>query len=82
MSKIKPRVADVVTDVVCPFYHKDDGLKVRCEGFCNAVTIQLSFTSLEQKQVHKHTHCMEFDGYPKCPIYPVINKQYMDEEKW
>ena len=49
MGKNKTRVADVVTDIVCPFYHKDDGLKIRCEGFCSTATIQLSFTSLEQK---------------------------------
>ena len=80
-EKRSARIADVVTDVVCPFYHRDDGLKVRCEGFCNTVTIQLSFKSKEQKQVHKHRHCMDFKGYPKCPLYPVINKQYESEAK-
>ena len=75
-EKRSPRLADVVTDVVCPFYHRDDGLKVRCEGFCKTVTIQLSFKNKEQKQIHRHQYCMDFKGYPKCPLYPVINKQY------
>ena len=74
-KKMKPNT-DVVTDVVCPFYHAEDGLKLRCEGFCRTVTLQLSFENKEQKQIHKHRHCMDFKGYYKCPLYPVINKQH------
>lgn len=67
---------DVATDVVCPFYHAEDGLKLRCEGFCETVTIQLYFSRKEQMQIHKHRHCMDIKGYPKCPLYPIIEKQY------
>jgi hypothetical protein len=70
---------DVVTDIVCPFYHAEMGLKLRCEGFCEAVTIQLSFLGKEQMQIHKHQHCMNIRGYRRCPIYPVINKQYEED---
>ena len=81
MGKKKKKTAEVdcVTDIVCPFYHAEDGLKVRCEGFCKTVTLQLSFASKEQKQMHKHQHCMDFKGYPKCPLYPIINRQYEEE---
>ena len=71
---------DVVTDVVCPFYHAEEGLRIKCEGFCEAVTIQLYFSHKELMQLHKHMHCMDFIGYPRCPLYPVIAKQYKEDK--
>jgi hypothetical protein len=27
-------------------------------------------------QMHKERHCNSIDGYRKCPLYSVINRQY------
>lgn len=62
--------------VVCPFYHKEEATKILCEGFCKTTSLQTSFQTREQLQLHKERHCNEMKGYPKCPLYAVINRQY------
>ena len=66
----------VSKEVVCPFYKQEEGLKLRCEGFCNSCSLQISFTRKELLQLHKERHCNSFKGYPKCPLFPAINRQY------
>lgn len=63
-------------EVVCPFYHKEEATKILCEGFCKSCSLQMSFTKKEQLLAHKARYCNTFKGYPQCPLYPVINKQY------
>jgi nitrate reductase assembly molybdenum cofactor insertion protein NarJ len=63
-------------EVVCPFYHKEEATKILCEGFCKSCSLQTSFAKNEQLLAHKARYCNTFKGYPQCPLYPVINKQY------
>ena len=67
---------DTTPDVVCPFYHAEEGLRIKCEGYCSTNTLQICFTSKEYYKSHKFTHCMNMKGYRQCPLYGVINKQY------
>lgn len=68
----------VSNNVVCPFYHKEDaeGRKIFCEGFCKGNSLQISFKKIDQLMVHKDTHCNSMEGYKRCPLFPIINKQY------
>lgn len=75
----KKRKGDESPDVVCPFYHSEEGLKLRCEGFCCNNNLQISFNRKEQLVNHRHAYCMSFTGYPSCPLYSVIYKQYESE---
>lgn len=75
----------VSKEVVCPFYRQEEldhgqnrATKIRCEGFCKACSFQISFGRREELINHKERHCNSFEGFPKCPLYPVINKQYED----
>ena len=70
------RKVDGYTDVLCPFYHDDEGVKIRCEGFCKNNCLQISFQNREQMLNHRYIYCMSFDGFPSCPLYSVIYKQY------
>ena len=63
-------------EVICPFYKQEDGLKLRCEGFCPSSSLQISFSRRDVMHMHKDRHCNSFSGYPECPLFPVINKQY------
>ena len=63
-------------EVVCPFYHKEVGAKILCEGFCRTTSLQTTFIRREQLIAHKERHCNSFKGYPECPLYSIINKQY------
>jgi hypothetical protein len=67
--------------VKCPFYHQENGPKIKCEGFCKSCTIQITFDRKESLQMHREIYCENFDGYPKCPLFPVINKQYEEVKK-
>lgn len=67
-------------EVVCPFYHKEEATKLLCEGFCKATSLQTSFTRRDELIMHKETHCNSFKGYPLCPLYSIINKQYEVEK--
>lgn len=63
--------------VVCPFYHKEDGVKILCEGFCEATTsLQSTFRCREDLRLHKKKYCEAMNGFKKCPLYPAINRQY------
>ena len=66
----------VSKEVVCPFYKQEEATKIRCEGFCKGCSLQISFTRNELLLLHRDRHCKSFEGYPKCPLYSVINKQY------
>lgn len=63
-------------EVVCPFYKHEESRMLRCEGFCPSCTLQITFEKRDRLQLHKNVYCNRFKGYPHCPIYPVINKQY------
>ena len=65
-------------EVVCPFYHGEDAErnKIFCEGFCKLCNLQTTFNNGPQLLAHKARYCNTFKGYPQCPLYPVINKQY------
>lgn len=69
----------VSKEVVCPFYKQEEATKLRCEGFCKTTSLQTSFECRAQLIAHKDRHCNSFKGYPKCPLYSVIMRQY-DED--
>ena len=66
----------VSKEVVCPFYKQEEATKIRCEGYCKTTSLQTSFAKKELLALHKERHCNSFKGYPKCPLYEVICKQY------
>ena len=63
-------------DIICPFYKFEEGLNIRCEGFCKSCRLQISFSNKESFDLHRDIHCKSYDGWERCPLYPVINKQY------
>ena len=63
-------------EVICPFYKKEEQLRLYCEGFCPTCHLQITFTGLRHMYTHKAKHCNSFKGYPQCPLYPAINGQY------
>ncbi|MBP3555766.1 MAG: hypothetical protein J6K63_09000 [Clostridia bacterium] len=69
--------------VACPFYFKQEGRKIYCDGFEQGVRIHLSFGNKILMNKHKSQYCHSVKGCEKCPIYPVIEKRYkpLDEEK-
>jgi hypothetical protein len=67
--------------VVCPFYSQEEALKLHCEGYCKGTRLHLFFDCKERMKHHKKKHCNDLEGYEKCPLYPVIYKQYENYEE-
>ena len=66
--------------VACPFYFKQEGRKLYCDGFAKGVYIHLSFKTNTVLERHKARHCHSIGGCKKCPIYPLIEKRYEEEK--
>lgn len=67
--------------IICPFYKCEEGTNIFCEGFCKSTRLHISFSNYATFKMHREVHCKSFDGWEKCPIFPVINKQYEGGEK-
>jgi hypothetical protein len=66
--------------VLCPFYSQEDNAKIRCEGFAKGNSIQVSFENKELLKAHKRRYCYCIAKHRQCPLYPVINKKYEEED--
>jgi hypothetical protein len=67
-------------NVICPFYILEEKLKIRCEGYCKGTSIHIRFDSMDQKRGHKRKYCKDIKCYTSCPLYPVIMKQYEEDD--
>ena len=67
-------------NVVCPFYIREETLKIRCEGYRNGTKIHLCFDCKNRKTEHKKKYCKDMDNYKDCPLYAVIDEQYKNWE--
>ena len=67
--------------VSCPFYSQESGTKIRCEGFCHDNSLQTTFETKELLKAHKRKYCYTISKHKSCPLYPVINKKYEEEEE-
>ena len=71
----------VAKEIICPFYKQEEPTRIHCEGFCKSNSLQISFAKKELLQLHRERHCKNFVGYPMCPLFPVINKQYEEVKR-
>lgn len=67
-------------NVQCPFYKSEHGMQLHCEGFNENNRIHLWFTSKELLKEQKKKYCKKTNGYSNCPLYPVIEQQYKEED--
>ena len=67
--------------VVCPFYHQESGLRIQCEGFCKSCSLQITFENKEDMLCHRKNFCESFERHSKCPLFPVISRQYEKVKK-
>lgn len=62
--------------IICPFYTKENGSKINCEGFTHTNSIQTSFQSKDLLMTHKCRYCKNIARYRNCPLYPIIERKY------
>ena len=66
--------------VACPFYSQESGSKIRCEGFAEDNSLQTTFATKELLKAHKRRFCYCISKHRECPLYPIINEKYKENE--
>ena len=67
-------------NTVCPFYSMQEPLRLHCDGFKAGNKIHLQFDCKERMKAYKNNYCNDIRNYKKCPLYPIIEKQYQEED--
>ena len=67
-------------DVVCPFYRKDVGDKICCEGLDEDSRIHLVFLSHKAKRLYFECFCCDIDRYKMCRVCRMLNGKYEDSD--
>lgn len=68
------------SEVICPFYHNEDGCSIYCEGIAEDGTTHSIFPSGECKQRHKERFCLTY-SYGGCPVAKFADEKYRENEK-
>lgn len=64
-------------NVRCPYYVKEDGAKIHCEGVEEGTYIHLVFASPGMRRNYQTDVCC--DEFDTCPIAEMNNKKWEDE---
>ena len=68
-------------NVKCPFYHKHDGGKIKCEGLSDGNTIHLVFETQGQRAKWMREHCHGIQTCQTCMIHKMLYEKWeMDDE--
>lgn len=55
--------------VLCPFYHKDGAIEIRCDGICGRLTTHI-FRDKREKEEFKADFCN--GNWYGCPLYQAL----------
>ena len=68
-------------NVKCPFYHKHDYSRIKCEGLPNNSTIHLVFETQADKAKWMRERCNSIQACQKCLIHKALSDKWgMDDE--
>lgn len=61
-------------DVRCPFFKRQTGVSISCEGLTDEMGIKLCFANANAQRLHMEVFCEKH--YKKCEIYEILEKKY------
>lgn len=61
---------------VCPFFIRDRGNCILCEGVVPDTHIETSFKSTAAKKLHQECCCFSFEYRKRCAVCKAIYKKY------
>ena len=71
----------VSRNVKCPFYHSQDGGKIKCEGLSDKNTIHLVFKKNEDRAKFMRNYCNDVQSCKACLIHKMLYMKWgMDDE--
>lgn len=59
-------------NVNCPYYLKDEGIRLSCEGVKGATATNLVFPTKKLMMEYRRAHCIRC--WKECPIAQALNK--------
>ena len=65
-------------NVECPYYHKDEGAKICCEGIAKTKGVHLIFGTREEALVYRRDLCIR--DWKNCPIARNLNEKWGYED--
>lgn len=60
---------------VCPFYQRESGKSITCEGMGEKTEIAIKFNDNFGKQIWQKKYCRTYK-YGGCPIAEIVEKLY------
>ena len=58
----------------CPFFHKEDGRSIVCEGMIPGTLTIVRFRAEKREELHVHTYCQR--DYERCYLCRALTKKY------
>ena len=63
--------------VLCPYYHKEEGVKICCEGVEDGTSIHVVFSSSRQRKDYQFEKCCK--NYSQCRVAAMLDQKWEDE---
>ena len=60
---------------VCPFYEKESGYRIVCEGLYEDTKFSLLFPKEEAKERWQKAICYSFEKYKICPFVRILESE-------
>lgn len=71
----------VSKNVKCPFYHKHDGGKIKCEGLSDDSSIHLVFATPAERAKYMQSYCYSITVCKYCLIHNALDIKWgVDDE--
>ena len=65
--------------VLCPYYHKEEGPKICCEGVEDGTSVHLVFSSPRQRKEYQVEKCCK--DYSKCRVAATLDRKWEERLK-
>ena len=65
--------------VKCPYFKKNDAVRIVCEGVCNRSTLHTAFESKELRKEYMGQYCNSIFGCRDCLIHMALNQKYEED---
>jgi hypothetical protein len=65
--------------VLCPYYRKEEGVKICCEGVEDGTSIHMVFPSSRRRKDYQVDKCC--DNYKKCLVFAMIDHMWEERLK-
>lgn len=63
--------------VKCPYYHRNNGNMICCEGVDETTTLNLTFTSKKRINEYVNTYCN--CDYKQCRVHKMLDEKWSDK---